>query len=142
MSIRILVLISVSAILGVATVFFLAVPLMICGDYACEMCGDESIEKLKSPSGEFTAEWYVRDCGATTSFVTHVTLHRDSWLFGDSESLIFVAERRPDLKLAWKSESSLKIVCVECGSEDNPIFRQESRWKDVTISYEIAAEND
>ena len=135
----------ISAIIVIASMgavaYFLFFAFIFCGNDACEMCADETISEFASPDGTYVAHAYVRDCGATTSFVTHVTLHHDSWFFGDSELLIFVAERRPDLTMTWKDDSTLEIACAECDSEKNQIFKQEFRWKNATISYEVGVEN-
>jgi hypothetical protein len=45
---------------------------------ACGTCGEEMTGQETSPDRAYTATTYVRNCGATTSYVTHVNVHRTS----------------------------------------------------------------
>lgn len=45
---------------------------------ACGMCGEEMIGESRSPEGSYVVRAYVRNCGATTGYVTHTNL-RSRW---------------------------------------------------------------
>jgi hypothetical protein len=43
---------------------------------SCAVCGEEQLLEEKSPNGRFVVTVYQRNCGATTSYVTHANLRR------------------------------------------------------------------
>lgn len=96
-------------------------------------CSDEIKQEAKSPDGKYVATWYVRDCGATTSFSTIVNLRIGSARFNGNEGEVFVVKGQPQVKIAWNNESSLQVSCPECRSED--IFKRETLHNSISVSY-------
>jgi hypothetical protein len=45
---------------------------------ACWTCGDDLKVENASPSGDYVVATYVRNCGATTAYVTHLNIRRRS----------------------------------------------------------------
>ena len=65
-----------------------------------------------------------RDCGATTSWATHVYL-------GESNEPVFVANGQPAVRLRWLRED---LVRVEYG-DGGRVFRQDKVRDGIKIEY-------
>jgi hypothetical protein len=111
---------------------------LACG--ACGIgCGDEVTATAVSPDGRLTAESYVRNCGATTPYATHVVVRPSgssvaSW-FGrrpNAEHLVYVVAARPAVGIKWLDSSHLT---VRISGEAGRVFCQKERWRYVSISY-------
>jgi hypothetical protein len=96
-------------------------------------CEDTVKTEVRSPSGNYIATLYERDCGATTNFSTIVSLRASTDKFDGEMGRVFVVEGQPQLNLVWKDNTSLRVECSECQSKD--IFKREMNWQDVNISY-------
>jgi hypothetical protein len=103
-------------------------------------CEDEDVCMYPSPLGTYEARIYVRDCGATTSWATHVKLTQKRRLLPDVTSLIFVADGNhgraprgpangPEVRLRWNDDNHLVITHHKYAT----VFRSDSRFEDVTI---------
>src|SRR3954469_19547777 len=94
---------------------------MLCavtGMGAC-LCGNTLIEKIPSPGGRLQAIVFNRDCGATTDFVTHVSVISTGGGYGDAGN-IFIADANhnkaprdarggPLLTIRWIDAHNLEI---------------------------------
>lgn len=100
---------------------------------SCSLCSNKVVAESLSPDKEFTATWYVRDCGATTDFATIVSVHRSGTGFRDDSDMVFVASGRGPLQLLWTGPRKLSIECRGCSRKN--IFKQLSTRADVDISY-------
>ncbi|MEA3061353.1 MAG: hypothetical protein QOJ94_1134 [Sphingomonadales bacterium] len=105
-------------------------------------CGDDATQRAVSPDGQRVAVSFVRNCGATTDFSTHVTLANAGEKADDSDA-IFVAQAGsaprtpqggPRAQLRWLGPSHL-LVSYDFGA--NVAF-QAIRARDVTIDYAVA----
>jgi hypothetical protein len=119
----------------VATVTGLALLVM-----GCSMCGDDVSGTSLSPDGRWAVTAYVRDCGATTSFVTHVVIrHADepfkAWQGngGPDQGLVLVMEQRPVVSFSWQDSTHLTIGLA---GEGGRVVKQETSWHSVAIHYE------
>lgn len=98
-----------------------------CGD----LCGNEEVLSVVSPSGKVRAVAFTRSCGATTDFTTQVSL------VGVGESLpnevgnVFIVKGKLPLSLRWLSEQSLHISGVGSGAAS----KQETTARGVSVSY-------
>jgi hypothetical protein len=99
-------------------------------------CQDVIKFETMSPDGKYIATLFVRNCGATTSFSTSVNLRSKSEKFSGDEGRILIIKGRPQIKIAWDDNMKLHFECDEC--EKNNIFKQETSWKDITISYRFS----
>jgi hypothetical protein len=112
-------------------------------DFGLFVCADEDVSRHGSPSGAYEARVYVRDCGATTTWVTHVTLTRKRRLFPDVTALVFVADGNhgkapvgpangPEVRLRWQDDGHL--VLERHGTAR--VFRSAPEFEDVSIEYQ------
>jgi hypothetical protein len=111
---------------------------------SCGMCGEEQITEAYSPNKSYLARAYVRNCGATTGFVTHGNLRsRWSW-FGTSwkgtvtDGEVFDIACWSKINFVWKDETSLEIQYEKCASregEKDPAWMKEGSWNEVKITY-------
>jgi hypothetical protein len=108
------------------------------------MCGEENIGEAYSPDRSYLARAYVRDCGATTGFVTHVNL-RPWWRWFNTtfegtitDGQVFGNSCWSKVNFVWKDNSHLEIQYQKCFGRTNnvePPWMQESSWKGVNITY-------
>ena len=99
-------------------------------------CSDTVQSETTTTDGIYVATLYERNCGATTSFVTRENLRSQGARFAGDVGLVFVVSGKPKVNLSWENDSSLVIECVQCSSSHNyKIFKQESDWGSVRISY-------
>lgn len=83
-------------------------------------CDDEIQFESKSPDNKYVATVFVRNCGATTSFVTHVKIRTsDKSFIGSSDNgYAFETKDRPEILLNWENERQLTIKCKTCPDQD------------------------
>lgn len=97
-------------------------------------CDETSLAKVARPASNFTALVYVRECGATTDFATHVAIIDAS----RTSKAIAVFAGKPKISLEW-SESGLEILHSSWPSE--LIYKQATQALGVNIIYKISTEN-
>jgi hypothetical protein len=106
-------------------------------------CGDEVTQRAVSPDGQRVAVSFVRNCGATTDFSTHVTL-ANAGEKADESDAIFVAQAGsaprtpqggPRAQLHWLGPKRL-LIAYDSGAE---VAFQVIRARDVTIDYAVAS---
>jgi len=114
-----------------------AFALTTCGN----MCGDEKLQDAKTPDGRYISTVYIRDCGATTDYVTHVQIRDSSSSFNseDWDGVVLTAKYRNVFRLIWKDNNHLAVACMECKAEN--ILRTTSHWRDITIVTEFGTAN-
>jgi hypothetical protein len=112
-----------AALVGVATLSTLAV--------ACSMCGDEDYRLVSSPNRRYVAEYFVRNCGATTEYATWVRVKKRSCLLACSTTP-YVEEGLATVELSWQGDDHLVIRCPRCAS------RPDRTWENVSISFQNA----
>ncbi|MCY7279007.1 MAG: hypothetical protein LH702_36040 [Phormidesmis sp. CAN_BIN44] len=94
-------------------------------------CGNTLLSEQFSPQRTLILSRYERDCGATTDFVTIVSIRQRNQLFKhDSNATIAVAKGKLSLDFEWVSETRVKI------KSSGELFRKENRFSDVDITYE------
>jgi hypothetical protein len=114
-------------------------PLLLGG---CDPCGDEVVQHEPSPYGRGTAIVYVRNCGATTDYATHVALvgHVDAG--PRDRNVFFVADTNdgaapegpgggPRVRVRWIDGNHLEVGYHPRART----FRKESKHGRVRITY-------
>lgn len=105
-------------------------------------CDDEVTRRALSPDGRWLAAAFVRNCGATTDFATHVVVV-EAGDEPDDSGKIFVAEAGsaprapqggPDVRLRWLGADRLEVT-YGAGAK---IFLQAVRLRGVDIVYRQA----
>ena len=113
--------------------------------YSCSyfLCDNEIVTQLPSPDEKYKAVVFVRDCGATTTWSTHVSLIRSwSWVGRDDGGNTFVMDagdgapegpgRGPEARVRWISAHEIVIAHHRLAE----VFRAEKQVGGVTIRYE------
>jgi len=97
-------------------------------------CDNKVIKDLQSPDGEYSATVFERDCGATTSYVSVVSLRKGASDFdGDAtDDFVFTMRGPVEIDIQWVSPGSLVVQRPE---NKDDIFIEQSNWEDVSISY-------
>lgn len=109
----------------------LALFLSGCGS---DLCDVESISESKSPNGEYVANVFERNCGATTPYVRVVSLrHADSEFAPDEDDdWVFTIHGQSDVHVSWIKNTEVQISYSATG--DTPT--QRTKWEKVIISYQ------
>jgi len=108
------------------------------------MCAEENIGEAYSPDGRYLARAYVRNCGATTGFLTHANL-RSRWKWFNTEWVgtikdgqVFANSCWSKVNFVWKDNSDLELQYAKCALPEtgrDPAWMKESSWKGIHISY-------
>ena len=75
------------------------------------ICGDEVQGSATSPDGKYVATVFVRNCGATTSYVTIVRLSSSRSLFNinSRSDWVFIVPHRSEVRPIWVGSKKLKF---------------------------------
>lgn len=108
----------------------LALGLAACSD--ADLCGNEIVADVVSPSGARHAIVFLRDCGATTGFSTQLSiLPAGEALPEDGGNAVILDDRVP-LTVQWVSETELLVK----GAGSKVVFRHERSVADVRVRVE------
>ena len=107
---------------------------------ASRSCKERLVESRESPDRRHNAAVLVRQCAGEPNGVTHVNLHAGYGTAppadGDgtvTRGEVFSIDGQRQVNVVWKGAQSLQVECVGCGA--NQVFKKESAWEDVQISY-------
>ncbi len=98
-------------------------------------CGTRVEPEVLSPNGWYSARLVERNCGATTAFVTRVTINdrraRPGFLFGRSAD-VFVYRGLPVASsLRWMGPEDLLVSYRDCRA----VYKQDGRWQGLRVTY-------
>jgi hypothetical protein len=103
------------------------------------LCGEEELSRAVAPSGRLVAVAYVRNCGATTRFVSHVNVRETAQEFTKTSAGIIVAgevltlDGEPStIELAWPDAKTLRVRY----SGGARLTHSEASWNDVHVVLE------
>ncbi len=92
------------------------------------MCENEIVHQETSIDGRKKAVVFERNCGATTSYSTHVRLLRADTALPDESGNVFVAYVDPSLvHLSWTGAESLILSCPKLPQESIFLRERESK---------------
>ena len=98
------------------------------------LCGDTPETTATSPDHQLTANSYVRDCGATTSFSSIVNVQGASSKFDGNEGQILIVKGKRDISLVWTGPKTLSVRCNICSRKDT--YRKVVALGNIDITYE------
>jgi hypothetical protein len=105
--------------------------------YGFGPCENEAVHYISSPGGGYRAVIFYRSCGATTGFVTNVSLLKGLGVVNHSETgTLVVASGKIPMELNWTSATHL-VVTYPSSAEPRLLKRL---YQGVTIDY-VSAEN-
>ena len=110
----------------IAQIIFLA--LLLSG---CDMCGNDPLNVVTSPNGEMNAISFVRSCGATTGYSTHVSITDKSGRLKNDPGNIFTIEGKSPVGIEWKNNSQLIVDIDGSGKE----FKMVAEFEGVKVEY-------
>jgi hypothetical protein len=104
--------------------------------FSCNPCGsDEFIARKLSPRGRYEVAAYTRDCGATTSFATFISI-TDRASFWSTSQLIAEIPTHAKVGIDWKSEDLVIVKCDACFSGTSKITQPS--MVSVRVQYVMA----
>jgi hypothetical protein len=108
---------------------FLVTSMLLVG---CGLCGNELLTETASPDRKYVAAVFERNCGATTPFVTVVSLRSLNSSFDPEreKDWVFTAHHLSGVEVIWKSNVELHILY---SLTDETTHR--TKWRDVKITY-------
>lgn len=122
--------------IGVLYLFIQSLPDM------SDICGNQILTQHLSPNNKLKALTFQRDCGATTSFSTQVSILPSTDALGNEAGNIFVADTNhgaapegqsggPDIQVNWLSDTHLQVRHHNLVR----IHRNESEFDGVDVEY-------
>ena len=97
-----------------------------------ELCGNDPLTGEESPDKKKIAMVYLRDCGATTGFSTHVSiLDAPGRLPNKPGHVLVVAGKHPGA-VRWEGNNRLVILGLDSAKE----FLKLTEFKGIEINYE------
>ena len=107
-----------------------------------DMCNNVVLAQYLSPNNKLKAVTFQRDCGATTSFSTQVSILSSTDTLGNESGNIFIADTNhdaapigqgggPEVQINWLSDSHLQIQKHNLAR----IFRAETKYEGIKIEY-------
>lgn len=108
----------------------------------CSTCANDFVSESLSPDGKHKAVVFVRSCGATTGYGTHVSVMRAIEKVGDDVGNAFTADdnhgkvqlgsaHQLPLRVQWTGGNSMLIRYPE----RSRLFRSELRVAQVAVTY-------
>ena len=94
-------------------------------------CKDQVLSELASPTQQQIATVFVRNCGATAGFTTHVAVRPRQNELADSKTLLML-EGRAAVQVKWRGEDVLEI---ERRPERKSILEQVTIWGNLDVDY-------
>lgn len=129
------------AAVGVALVFvviFTAAKFFFAGIDALSLCDEQIEQEVISPSNKYVAALIIRNCGATTNYVTHINLrHVGESIPVGTEGVVSLGEvllmdGQPQIKMFWRDDVHLEIRIMEQNKAAKSTMRRQ--WDSVRIS--------
>ena len=97
-------------------------------------CGPECEQGVRqtatSPGGAYAATVYVRNCHATSPFMTIVSIDRAGDPF-DGDDYVYAVKSNGGVSVEWASDSLLIVRAPKA-----EVFRRHDRWRAVMVRYE------
>jgi hypothetical protein len=73
-------------------------------------CGDDVRETVVSPAGGLAASRFIRNCGATTSFVTMISVRRSTdSLNTKRDTVVFATRDQCPIQATWRRDTLLVL---------------------------------
>ncbi len=95
------------------------------------MCGNNEVQRVTSPSQEWTAIAFTRDCGATTGNSSQVSIVQRNNTLPNESGNVLILEAPVLLKLSWTPAGDLVVE----GSRGVKRFKEETNVSGVRVLY-------
>ena len=120
--------------------------LLLLYNFGCSLYKNEIIKEIPSPTGNYKAVIFQRDCGATTGFSTQISIIKINEKLPNKSGNIFIADTNhgeapaapwggPRVKVTWKNNNKLVVhynTKARIFKETTPIYRIDIEYiKDI-----------
>ena len=96
-----------------------------------DLCGNDPLHGEESPDKSRLAVAFVRSCGATTGFSSHVSIvPRNKPIPNEPGNILVVGGKQP-LSVKWQSNSELEIELPK----ESKIHKQTEGLGEISIKY-------
>ena len=97
------------------------------------LCGNDLLNEVTSPTGEYVAAVFERNCGATTPYITGVILRGSGERFDPErfEDWVLAIEERSDASAVWISPDALEVTYTSSGAPRT----KRTEWRGITVKY-------
>lgn len=116
---------------------FFAVRYFFNGIEMISSCGESIEHEVLSPDNKYMATVYLRNCGATTDYVTHINIRNTNAVDKpDNQGVItagevFTIPGKQNIMATWKDSANLEIHIPE--SHSTFLMRSDKIWNLVHI---------
>lgn len=94
-----------------------------------DMCGNDIVQKVPSPSDKKVAYIFTRDCGATTSFSPQLSILDKEDKFPNKSGNTFRSDKK--FTIVWIDEKKLKVIY----DEKSETYKMDRRVNGVRVEY-------
>lgn len=96
-----------------------------------DLCSNTELSRVKSPSGEYDAVLFSRNCGATTKEGFHLSIIESGDPLNNSEGNVYTTYDR--INMSWDGDSK---VIIDGPSEGDDVFKAKAKYKKINIIYQ------
>ncbi len=96
-----------------------------------DLCGDVPLVEAVCPNGQLRAVTFRRDCGATTSYSTHVSILPAGEGLPNEGGNVFIANHEPAVTVRWVDDGHLRI-----SGETQTEFLRLAEFNGIRITYD------
>ncbi len=96
------------------------------------LCDDRREGSSVSPDGKYMATWTIRNCGATTPYITRIELSRRGLIPVGRTKLVLVLKGSPDVTFTWKTATELEVSVAR---NEGLVYELQRRAFDVQLTY-------
>jgi hypothetical protein len=94
-----------------------------------DLCGEEDVVQVVSPSGRAEGRTFLWNCGATTAYVNVAVLKVDGWPW-DHERELYSSQSGGMPQLRWAAADKLVVDCAVCAYTPKDLV-----FHGVSVSY-------
>ncbi|MBT2733501.1 hypothetical protein [Bacillus sp. ISL-7] len=94
-----------------------------------DMCGNDIVQKVPSPSGENVAYVFKRSCGATTGFSPQLSILDKDDDFQNESGNTFRSDK--DFSIEWLDEKNLKVIY----DKSSETYEMDKKVNGIEIDY-------
>ena len=114
--------------LGKRAHIYVCLSIAMCG---CGTCANDPLNVDVSSNQQKVAISFLRDCGATTGFSTHVSILGPSGRLPNTPGNVFILDGKWPISVRWEGDNRLLIAAGNQGEA----FKQLGEFEGVTIDY-------
>jgi hypothetical protein len=94
-----------------------------------DMCGNDILQKVPSPSGDNVAYVFERSCGATTGFSPQLSILDKDDDFQNESGNTFRSDK--DFSIEWVDEKSLKVIY----DKSSETYEMDKKVNGIKVDY-------